>query len=118
VLKRGETVAREEKLGGALGGFSSRGGEGEKNGGGSGRGGATWHGCAWGLASTGGQRPDRLLPGRGARRRRVSVSDRGAPRQLTGGPQWQWEREGEERHEQRAGTPGPAQEEKGVVEPR
>jgi hypothetical protein len=64
------------------------------------------------------QRPGRLQPGRGARGRRVSVSDRGAPRQLMGGPRWQWEREGEERRERHAGARGSAREEKGVVKPR
>jgi hypothetical protein len=62
--------------------------------------------------------PSRLRPGRGARGRRVSVSDRGASRQLTGGPRWKWEWEGEEWHERRAGARRPTREEKGVVEPR
>jgi hypothetical protein len=90
--------------------------------GGSGCGGATWCGGGVGPSldwwAVPRPRPGRLRPGRGAHGRRVSVPDRGAPGQLTGGPRWQWEREGEEMRERREGARGPAREEKRVVEPR
>jgi hypothetical protein len=56
-------------------------------------------GAAWGLASTGGRRPDRLRPGRGARRRRADAADAWAP--TVGG-------RGSEKREARArvGRPG------------
>jgi hypothetical protein len=89
------------------------------------RGGEEWGGPTWGCHMAWGRRvawpnrraaprlrPGRLRPGRGARRQHISVSDIGAPRQLTGGPRWQWEREGEERRERHAGACGPAREEK------
>jgi hypothetical protein len=62
VLMRGETVARAEKKGGSLGGFSSLGGErkGEKKWGGPAVGVPRGMGAAWGLALTGGRRPDRV----------------------------------------------------------
>jgi hypothetical protein len=90
VLMRRETVARVEKGRRGARRLLKPGGEkGEKNGG-SGRGGATRRGGGVGPGpdrrAAHRSRPGRLRPGRDARGWHVSVSDRGAPRQLTGEP--------------------------------
>jgi hypothetical protein len=110
VLKRGETVALVEKGRRALGSFSSRGG---------GKKGEEWGLQPWGATRRGGgvgpgpdrraaprPRSDRLRTGCGAHERRVSVSDRGVPRQPgPGGSGSERERRGASGTRARVGRP-------------
>jgi hypothetical protein len=72
-------------------------------------------GAAWVLAPTA-SRPT-ATRAQCARAARLCFGQ-GRAEAADGWARWQWKREGEERHERRAGARGPAREEKGVVKPR